>query len=118
MINKEEQKQEIYAQIVQKAWKDPEFKKNLIANPVETIEKEIGGKIEIPNGKTLVVLDEAETINNQPESNKSYLVIPERNHENIELTEEELEAVAGGFTIKVGWSEKDGWSWEISLSLL
>jgi len=115
MINKESKKQKLYAQVVQKAWESSEFKKNLIANPVETIEKLTGSKITIPNGKTLVVMDEADTANNKPESDKSYLIIPDSTRE---LTEEELESVAGGLTITITYSQKDGWEFSLELNIL
>lgn len=50
--------QKLYAEIVQKAWEDAEFKNELVANPMGTIEKFTGGKLNLPEGKTIVVRDQ------------------------------------------------------------
>ena len=47
------QEQKTYAEIVQKAWEDADFKKELVSNPVETIEKLTGKKLNLPEGKKL-----------------------------------------------------------------
>ena len=87
----EQQKQ--FQQVVQEAWENETFKKELIANPVAAIEKLIGKKLNIPEGKTLVVRD-------QTSEDTVYINIPaEPNMENVELNEEQLEAVAGGQAI-------------------
>lgn len=83
------QEQKLYAEIVQKAWEDAEFKKELVANPVETIENLTGGKINLPEGKTLVVRD-------QTSENTVYINIPAKPEMDLELNENELEAVSGG----------------------
>lgn len=101
MTNAQSENQELYAQVVEKAWVDPDFKKDLIANPVYTVKKEFGGTIHVPQGKTLVVVDQSEFINIDPENDKSYFVIPENKQKDFELTEEELESVAGGFTVVI-----------------
>lgn len=81
--------QKLYAEVVQKAWEDEAFKKELIANPVEAIENLTGHKLNIPEGKTLVVRD-------QTEENTIYINIPANQEVNAELSEEELENAAGG----------------------
>jgi uncharacterized protein YlzI (FlbEa/FlbD family) len=82
--------QKVYGEIVQKAWEDDQFKSNLMTNPIETIEKFTGNKINLPEGKTLVVKD-------QTDEAMVYLNIPRKvNFDNLELTDEQLEAVAGG----------------------
>jgi hypothetical protein len=82
--------QKFYAEIVQKAWDDAEFKKELIANPIAAIEELTGKKLNIPKGKTLVVRD-------QTDDSIIYINIPaKRNAEDIELNDEQLDAVAGG----------------------
>jgi hypothetical protein len=84
------QEQKLYAEVVQKAWDDADFKNELTANPVAAIEKLTGGKIDLPAGKTLVVRD-------QTDESVVYINIPTKpNLNNIELNEEQLEAVAGG----------------------
>lgn len=87
------QEQKAYAEIVQKAWESPEFKNELMANPVDAIEKLTGNKLNIPAGKTLVVRD-------QTDESTVYINIPAKpNMEDVELSEEQLEVVAGG----TGW---------------
>jgi hypothetical protein len=84
------QEQKIYADIVQKAWEDESFKQELMTNPVTTIEKFTGKKLNLPQGKTIVVRD-------QTDESIVYINIPAIiNFENMELNEEQLEAVAGG----------------------
>jgi len=82
--------QKFYAEIVQKAWDDAEFKKELIANPIAAIEELTGKKLNIPKGKTLVVRD-------QTDDSIIYINIPtNQNAGDIELNGEQLDAVAGG----------------------
>ncbi|MCU0325972.1 MAG: class IIb bacteriocin, lactobin A/cerein 7B family [Spirosomaceae bacterium] len=84
------QTQEMYAQVVQAAWEDAQFKKDLVANPVDAIEQLTGLRIELPQGQTLVVAD-------QTDESKVYLTIPRKVEiDNVELNEEQLEAVSGG----------------------
>ena len=89
--------QKVYAEIVQKAWDDAEFKKELIANPVEAIEKFTGEKLNLPEGKTLVVRD-------QTDNSTVYINIPaeDKKADDLELNEEQLEAVAGGERFGIG----------------
>ncbi len=82
--------QKLYTEIVQKAWEDDQFKSELLADPVAAIEKLTGQKISLPQGKTLIVRD-------QTNESTVYINIPAKlNTEDVELNEEQLEAVAGG----------------------
>ncbi|SHH76990.1 NHLP leader peptide family RiPP precursor [Flavobacterium defluvii] len=83
------QEQKLYAEIVQKAWEDAEFKKELVANPLVAIEKVTGKKLNLPEGKTLVVRD-------QTDDSTIYINLPAKANLDVELTEKELETVAGG----------------------
>jgi predicted aminopeptidase len=85
------QEQKLYAEIVQKAWEDASFKEELVANPVATIEKFTGKKMNLPEGKTLVVRD-------QTDESTVYINIPATPKLSVdtELNEDQLEAVAGG----------------------
>ena len=85
------QEQKVFAEIVQKAWEDAEFKKQLVANPVATIEKFTGKKMNLPKGKTVVVRD-------QSDESAVYINIPAapKNSVDLELSDEQLEAAAGG----------------------
>ncbi len=87
------QEQKLYADVVQKAWEDNQFKSELVANPVAAIEKLTGQKLNLPQGKTLVVRD-------QTDNSTVYINIPAKpNTEDVELNEDQLEAVAGGGVI-------------------
>jgi hypothetical protein len=85
------QEEKVYAEIVQKAWEDATFKKELVANPVATIELFTGKKVNLPAGKTIVVRD-------QTDESAVYINIPAqpKNSADVELSEEQLEHVAGG----------------------
>ena len=83
------QEKKLYSQIVQKAWADAEFKKELMVNPVNAIEK-LGYKIDLPQGKTVVVFD-------QTDESVAYINIPRQPQlDSLELTDEQLEMVNGG----------------------
>ena len=83
------QEQKLYAEVVQKAWEDAEFKNELIANPIQAIEKLTGKKLSLPEGKTLVVRD-------QTDESTVYINIPAMPQMEEELNDAQLEAVAGG----------------------
>lgn len=84
------QEQKLYAEIVQKAWENAEFKKELIANPVAAIEQFTGKKLNLPEGKSFVVRD-------QTDASAVYINIPAKsNYDNVELNAEQLETVSGG----------------------
>jgi hypothetical protein len=83
------QEQKTYAKIVQKAWDDADFKKELTDNPVAAIEKLTGNKFNVPAGKTIVVRD-------QTDEATYYINIPAKLSMDVELNEEQLEAAAGG----------------------
>tara|TARA_B110000211_G_C13568729_1_gene331057 strand:+ start:173 stop:508 length:336 start_codon:yes stop_codon:yes gene_type:complete len=86
------QEQNLNSQVVQKAWDDAEFKKQLMANPVATMEKLTGEKVNLPEGQKLTVVD-------QSDESTVYFNIPKRVEiDNLQLTEEQLEQVAGGIT--------------------
>ncbi|MBU2974974.1 NHLP leader peptide family RiPP precursor [Zobellia sp. B3R18] len=82
--------QALVQKIITTAWEDEAFKKELLVNPIAAIEKAIGETIQPPQGKTLVVTD-------QTDNATIYINIPAKpNLEDMELNEEQLEAVAGG----------------------
>lgn len=82
--------QEVLQSVLSKAWEDQNFRKNLLEDPVNTIESFSGVKVMLPEGKTLIVVD-------QSDSSKIYMNIPvEPNLENMELNEDQLESIAGG----------------------
>ncbi|SDY98590.1 NHLP leader peptide family RiPP precursor [Hymenobacter psychrophilus] len=86
----ERRKRDIIEEIISKAWEDSSFRKELQVDPIEAIEKLIGVKVVLPEGKSLVITD-------QTDKSKIYVNIPvEPEVQGLELTEDQLEAVAGG----------------------
>lgn len=100
---KQQQKsEELLQTIITKAWEDETFKQELIANPKETIVQVTGDSVKFPEGKTLVVED-------QTDENTVFLNIPaEPNLEDMELNEEQLEAIAGGLQIMLATKHLHG----------
>jgi hypothetical protein len=90
---------EIESKIILKAWEDESYRQSLIANPRAVLSEEIGKPI--PDGGSFVVVEE--------KPNSFYLVLPQKPrlieeviHESEELTQTELESVAGGAIAVVG----------------
>lgn len=82
--------EKILQEIVKKTREDSVFKQNLISRPVETIEQFLGHPINLPEGKTLSVVD-------QTDESVIYINLPaEIDLEDMELNEQQLEYVSGG----------------------
>ncbi len=82
--------QNVLKAVITKAWEDESFKQELINSPLEAIKKATGETVEVPAGKTLVVRD-------QTSKSVLYINIPaEPKLDDMEMTESQLEAVAGG----------------------
>ncbi|MEO1012686.1 MAG: NHLP leader peptide family RiPP precursor [Bacteroidota bacterium] len=87
------QEQKLLQQVINEAWENKTFKKELLADPVAAIEQLTGQQLELPEGKELVVRD-------QTHENTIYINIPAEPHlEEMELNEAQLEAVAGGMDL-------------------
>lgn len=102
--------------IIEKAWTDSQFKHQLVNNPTKTISKFVGKELgnKMPNGKELIVMD-------QTDESKFYLNIPARPTYEEELTDQQLELVAGGATgpfydagVYVGEKIKEFYNWATS----
>jgi hypothetical protein len=72
--------------LIAKCIQNPEFKKTFLANPKLTIEKEL--KIQMPNEVNIKVLEVDE--------NDLCILIPSQNLLEKEMSDEELQEVAGG----------------------
>ncbi len=96
MITQEQQKEgvELMKTLALKAWESSTFKEQLIENPVSTIESVTGQKM--PSDTNIIVEDQTDT-------SKIYLNIPRKVEINeLELTDEQLEMVAGGTDLITG----------------
>lgn len=82
--------QKLLQTIIKTAWEDADFKERLKASPLETIQELTGEQLNLPEDKTILVTD-------QSSSNVIYINIPAQpSMDDVELTEEQLEVVAGG----------------------
>jgi len=90
-LTKEQQEtQEVLAKVLTEAWENENFKQDLIQFPEDAIKKLTGKSLKIKEGAKMVVVD-------QSEKDTFYLNIPASpNVDDIELTEDQLELVAGG----------------------
>ncbi|GAA3522349.1 hypothetical protein GCM10022393_41120 [Aquimarina addita] len=89
LTENQEKAQDILQQIFTNAWENDTFKEELIADPVVSIEKITGKKCNTEGTKVI--------IEDQTDSNIVFLNIPRKpDFENLQLTDEQLEIVAGG----------------------
>jgi hypothetical protein len=81
---------ELEAKVIAQAWQDEEFKQELLSHPRATIIREWGLK-DLPDNIDIKVIEE--------NSNTLYMVLPMKpvTTNGEELSEEQLEAIAGGF---------------------
>lgn len=96
MITQEQQREgaKLLEILAQKAWESSSFKEQLIENPVFTIESVTGQKMQ-PDINVIV--------EDQTDVSKVYLNIPRRIEiSELELTDEQLEMVAGGTDLIAG----------------
>ena len=96
MVTQEQQKQgqKLIKTLAERAWESSTFKEQLIKNPVSTIESVTGQKM--PSDTKIIVED-------QTDYSYIYLNIPRKVEINeLELTDEQLEMVAGGTDLVLG----------------
>ena len=77
--------QQVLQQVINEAWENESFKAELMTNPLAAIEKLTNEKLDL-KGKELIVRD-------QTDENTIYINIPA---EKSQLSEEQLEVIAGG----------------------
>ncbi|WP_299674875.1 NHLP leader peptide family RiPP precursor [uncultured Dokdonia sp.] len=82
--------QKLLQTLIQKAWEDVDFKEYLKRSPLEAIQTLTGEQLNLPEDKTILVTD-------QSSQDVIYINIPAQPcTDDLELTEEQLEIVAGG----------------------
>jgi hypothetical protein len=82
-------RKDIETHIIPQAWKDDAYKQELLSNAKTVIEREFG--VQLPDELNVHVMEE--------DSTNLYFVLPARpNLSNAELSEDQLEAIAGGNT--------------------
>ncbi len=93
LTEKQKKAQEFLQTIITEAWRNETFKQELINSPVETLNVFTGKTANFPKDKKLVIVD-------QTNPNYIYLNIPAKpNLDDMELNEEQLEAIAGGASL-------------------
>jgi class IIb bacteriocin, lactobin A/cerein 7B family len=91
-LEQQQKGQQLLAILTQKSWESPTFKEQLINNPVAAIGLATGKDVSFLNDKKIIVED-------QTDSDVIYINIPAQpNLDDMQLTEEELEMIAGGVT--------------------
>ncbi|WNJ16385.1 NHLP leader peptide family RiPP precursor [Pontibacter sp. G13] len=81
---------QLISQIIKRSWEDDSFKNALMANPEATIQETFGTTLDTKAGATIQVSD-------QTSPDHVYLNIPPKpDYDQLELTDEQLELVAGG----------------------
>ncbi len=95
MSENKERSKEIIAEVIEKARQDESFKQELIANPIAAINEFTGKDYKFPEGKVLVFVDQDKTPENT-DSTYYFNIATYGDLEEMELTEEQLESIAGG----------------------
>ena len=92
MAQTENQVKDIIATTLIKAWEDDDFKEELLAAPIDTIERLTGERIRFNT-------ELYPAINSQPIFENYVIPIPSYvTYEDVELSEQELDLAAGGVT--------------------
>ncbi len=82
--------QKLFGAVVSKAWENAEFKQTLINSPEAAVKSVTGESFDLPENVSLKVVD-------QSNPDHVYFNIPPKpNYEDMELTDDQLELVAGG----------------------
>lgn len=88
-----ENREDLEAQLIERAWQDEAFRQELLCNPKAVLEAELGKQL--PSDLQITVVEETPNLN--------YLVLP-ANPDRLtdqDLSAEELDLVAGGSMITV-----------------
>src|SRR5689334_10870426 len=80
------QKRDLETALIEKCWKDPEFKKAVISDPKGVLERHTGQKL--PASLKIIIHEE--------DANTLHLTVPPAPANLAELSDKDLERVAGG----------------------
>src|SRR5690349_6585303 len=83
---------ELEAQVIEKAMKNDSYRSQLLDNPRAVAEQELGYSLS-PDVQIKVIEHDPETV---------YLLLPKKADASQELSEEQLDSVAGGFAPVIG----------------
>jgi len=84
--------QEFMQSLIIRSWEDETFKGELVKDPIAAIEQYTDKSLKVEEGKKIVVVD-------QSDQNIIYVNIPAQPRiDDLQLTDEQLEIVAGGGT--------------------
>jgi hypothetical protein len=85
-------RRELETALIEKCWKDPEFKKQVVSDPKGMLERHTGQKLP-PQVKIFIHEEDANTL---------HLSIPPAPASVVELSDQDLERVAGGTEFAIG----------------
>jgi hypothetical protein len=92
-------RESVTSRIVDRATRDPQFRQELLRNPTETVEQELG--VRLPAGMEIQVVEETPST--------LYLVLPPQPvAAGQEISDRELEQVAGGWSAQTEGCETCG----------
>ena len=81
-------REKVFQTVINKAWDDENYRQQLVSSPAQAIKSATG--YDIPADAKVVVLD-------QTDPSVMHINIPPKpNYDNMELSDEQLEVVAGG----------------------
>lgn len=86
------QRRDLETVLIEKCWKDPEFKKAVVSDPKGMLERHTGQKL--PAQVKIFIHEE--------DANTLHLSIPPAPASGVELSDQDLERVAGGTEFAVG----------------
>lgn len=83
--------QKLVSTVVAKAWEDDNFRQELVAQPMQAFRSATGQEFNLPQGATDL------KVSDQTDDSYVYINIPPKpNYDDMELSDEQLEVVAGG----------------------